>query len=112
MAKHRSSQDWCDILSAYDNCGVTQETFCAEYGISLASLHYHRRKRRAELAGCEAPKLIELPSPVYSPSSLSPRDCQIEYLNPALGQLKISCRASQIGQIIKELSSTGTNDLT
>ncbi len=111
MAKHRSSQDWSEILSAYDNRNVTQERFCADHRISLASLYYHRRKRKKKPGG-DKPKLIELPPPVQAAGRISPPDCRLEYLNPTLGQLKISCSANQLGQIIEELSSACVNDFT
>ncbi len=103
MAAHRSSQEWSEILEVYEDRNVTQKQFCADHGISQASLYYHRRKQKQK-SGCDKPKIIELPPPTAKPSgSLGQPDCQLEYLDPVLGQLKISFGANLLGQIVGEL---------
>lgn len=56
--------------------------------------------------------LIELspPAQLTGQMILEP-DCRLEVQNSVLGQLKISCAANQLGQIVKELSNACNHDL-
>lgn len=99
MTTYRSPQEWSKIVTAYENRNVTQARFCEDYGISPASLNYHRRK----LSKKEAPSLIELPGSV--PRSIDQSaECHLEYEHGVLGRLKVSCGANQLGQIVDQLS--------
>ena len=111
MSELRSSQEWSEILTAYESRNVTQRQFCADYEISLGSLYYHRRKQKQK-PGCDKPKIIELAQPTQCQGgSLLQPGCQLEYLDPVLGQLKISCGANQLGKIVEGLSSARGYDL-
>lgn len=56
--------------------------------------------------------LIELPPPArFTGQMILEPDCHVEVETPVLGQLKISCAANQLGQIVKELSNACNHDL-
>lgn len=107
MAKHRSSQEWKKLLSAYKKWNGSQSQFCVEHNISIASLHNHRRKQVQKAAGKQSPAVIELSrsKPVQVvPGGCAQPTCQIEYHHPEIGLVKVHCQANQLAMVVGQLS--------
>lgn len=105
MAKHKSSQEWQELLSAYETWEGSQALFCDEYGISIASFHYHRRK---QFSTPKAPAVIELPrseSINLEPfTEISQANCKIECHYPGVGLMQVHCQADQLAIVVDQLS--------
>jgi len=117
MAAHKSSQEWLEILDAYEGWEGTQEQFCSFHRISKASFYYHRRREadKPELSKGHAHQLVELPRPSQaaletSATQCQPMDCRLEFQDSVLGCLKISCSINSVTQLIANLSSQRRHD--
>ena len=109
MAKHRSSQEWHDLISAYENWDGSQANFCIEHDISIASFYYHRRKQIPSPPKGLPPAVIELPLPDRSQAELSiessSANCQIECTYPGIGLMKVRCQTGQLAVVVEQLTT-------
>jgi hypothetical protein len=72
MSKRRSREEWGELLKRYSKRTVPREVFCAEEGVSPASLQYQLDRQRTESSFLPAvrkevvcPRIeLELPSGV------------------------------------------------
>jgi len=65
--RYRHRREWQQILSDYEQSGLTQSVFCQQQGIALSNFHQWRRKLKAEQTG--SPRFVELtPQGTIDPS--------------------------------------------
>lgn len=106
MAKHRSSQEWKELLSAYQHWKGSQAQFCVEHNISIASFYYHRRKQVQ--TPNELPAVIELPQSEriqLQPCIEQPlASCQLECKHPGIGLMKVHCQVDQLAMVVDQLT--------
>jgi hypothetical protein len=69
----RSESEMFPLIEAYELSGLTQQAFCAEHGLKVATFSYWRRKylARAEDSGSGFVSLV--------PGGLPPGDITLEY---------------------------------
>jgi len=57
----RSTEQWQDIMSAYQSSGLTQESFCIQESLALSTFYtWRQRLNGTKPAKCKAPQFVEL----------------------------------------------------
>lgn len=112
MARHRTSEEWSTILTAYSNRTGTQAEFCREHNLSKSSLEYNLRKTRQDKAGpsegTPRPRIVELPSQATVPpvTALDPRDTEFSFHHTVLGKMTVRCHHRNLSEVITQLSDS------
>jgi len=72
----RTAEQWQEILSAYENSGLSQEAFCTQQSLATSTFHKWRQRLAADKPQTQAvPEFIELTS---IPQSAHSGDWDIE----------------------------------
>ncbi len=110
MARHRTSEEWSTILTAYSRRIGSQAEFCREHNIAKSSLEYNLRKSRQDKSGQSErkPRIVELPPQPQAPPVMVPdlKDTELSFHHSTLGGITVRCHHRNLSKVITQLSNS------